>query len=259
MGRMPALFVGHGSPTNVVAENTYTESLAALAASLPKPHAILVVSAHWVRPDLKITSSAAPPQLYDFFGFPEGLYKVHYEAPGSPGLASRAAALLSKAGLPCLEDADRGIDHAAWAVLIHMYPDADIPVVELSLDYRMKHAGLFDIGAALSPLRDEGILLMGSGNIVHNLYRIESEEDAKPYPWALAFNELVKEAIARGDRETLAHYALPVEASREGVPTPEHYLPLLAILGSMREGESAKIFHESFQNASIAMTGYLVN
>lgn len=259
MGRMPAVFIGHGSPMNVVAQNAYTESLASLAGSLPKPHAILVVSAHWVRPDLRITSSAAPSQLYDFFGFPDGLYKVHYETPGSPSLARRAAALLAGAGFPCLEDAARGIDHAAWAVLIHMYPDADIPVVELSLDYRMKHASLFDIGAALSPLRDEGILLIGSGNTVHNLYRIEGEESAKPYPWAVAFNELVKTTVAEGDRETLAHFALPIEASREGVPTPEHYLPLLAVLGSMREGESAKIFHESFQNASIAMTGYLVS
>jgi 4,5-DOPA dioxygenase extradiol len=256
---MPALFIGHGSPMNVVAKNAYTDSLVSLAGSLPKPHAILVVSAHWVRPDLRITSAAAPSQLYDFFGFPDEFYKVHYEAPGSPDLAARAATLLSNAGFPCLQDASRGIDHAAWAVLIHMYPKADIPVVELSLDYRMKHASLYDIGAALSPLRDEGILLIGSGNIVHNLYRVEGEEGAKPYPWAIAFNELVKTTIAQGDRETLVHFALPIEASREGVPTPEHYLPLLAVLGSMRDGESAKIFHESFQNASIAMTGYWVS
>lgn len=259
MERMPALFVGHGSPMNIVARNAYTDALVALAASLPKPRAILTVSAHWVRPDLRITASALPSQIYDFFGFPDELYQVRYEAPGSPEIAARAASLLSAAGFPCREDANRGIDHAAWAVFIHMYPNADIPVLELSLNYGMKHASLFDIGAALSSLRDEGVLLVGSGNIVHNLYRFEGEVDAAPYPWAIAFNDLVKAAVAKNDRETLARYALPVEASREGVPTPEHYLPLLAVLGSMREGERATIFHESIQNASVAMTGYLVS
>lgn len=258
MSKMPALFVGHGSPMNVVEKNAYTEALTALAGALPRPRAILVVSAHWVTPEIRVTASPTPPQIYDFFGFPEALYKVKYAAPGSPELASRAAGLLAQAGFPCKEDPRRGIDHAAWAVLAHLYPNADIPTLELSLGYTLKPKHWFAIGAALSALRDEGVLIMGSGNIVHNLYRFEAETDATPYPWAVKFNEAVKSAVARNDREKLASFAQPVEESRDAVPTPDHYLPLLAALGAAEEGEKVSIFHESIQNASIAMTGFLI-
>lgn len=258
MKKMPSLFIGHGSPMNVVEKNSYTEALAALAASLPKPRSILVVSAHWVAPEIKITASPAPAQIYDFFGFPDELYKIEYAAPGSPELASKAASLLAQAGFPCREDPNRGIDHAAWAVLAHLYPAADIPVLELSLDYRLKPRRWFEVGAALSALREEGVLLIGSGNIVHNLYRFEMAADAKPYPWTIKFNEAVKQAIAGDEREKLASYAVPVEESRDAVPTPEHYLPLLAFLGTASEGEKASVFHESFQNASVAMTGFIL-
>jgi len=244
---------------NVVARNSYTEALTTLAASLPKPRAILVVSAHWVTPGIRVTSSSSPTQIYDFFGFPDELYKIGYVAPGSPELASRTTSLLAQAGFPCAEDPRRGIDHAAWAVLIHMYPGADIPVLELSLDYRLRPKRWFEVGAALSALRDEDVLVLGSGNIVHNLYRFEMAADAAPYPWTLKFNEAVKKAIVANDRERLASFALPVEESRDAVPTPEHYLPLLAFLGTSGEGEKASVFHESFQNASIAMTGFKID
>lgn len=258
MKKMPALFIGHGSPMNIVEKNSYTEALTALAATLPKPSAILVVSAHWVAPEIRITASPAPAQIYDFFGFPDELYKIRYAAPGSPELASRTASLLARAGFPCKEDPNRGIDHAAWAVLAHLYPEADIPVLELSLDYRLKPLRWFEVGAALSTLREEGVLLIGSGNIVHNLYRFEMATDAKPYPWTIKFNEAVKQAIASDEREKLASFALPVDESRDAVPTPEHYLPLLAFLGTAAEGEKASVFHESFQNASVAMTGFII-
>lgn len=259
MKKLPSLFIGHGSPMNVVARNSYTEALAALAASIPKPKAVLVVSAHWVTPGIRVTASPAPVQIYDFFGFPDELYKVKYTAPGSPELAARTSGLLKQAGFHCEEDPNRGIDHAAWAVLIHMYPEADVPVLELSLDYKLNHGRWFEVGKALAALRDEGVLVMGSGNIVHNLYRFEMATDAKPYPWTLKFNEAVKSAIARGDRGKLASYAFPIDESRDAVPTPEHYLPLLAALGTMGEGEKATVFHESFQNASIAMTGFSIS
>ena len=258
MNKMPSLFIGHGSPMNIVEKNSYTEALAALAATLPKPRAILVVSAHWVAPEIRITASPAPAQIYDFFGFPDELYKIRYAAPGSPELASRTASLLARAGFPSKEDPNRGIDHAAWAVLTHLYPEADIPVLELSLDYRLKPLRWFEVGAALSALREEGVLLIGSGNIVHNLYRFEMATDAKPYPWAIKFNAAVKQAIASDEREKLASFALPVDESRDAVPTPEHYVPLLAFLGMAAEGEKASVFHESFQNASIAMTGFII-
>ena len=258
MKKMPSLFVGHGSPMNAVAHNSYTEALGALAAALPAPRGILVVSAHWVTPGLRVTSSPSPRQIYDFFGFPDELYKIQYETKGSPELAARTAELLVRAGFSCAEDPARGIDHAAWAVLLHMYPKADIPVVEMSLDYKMRAGHWFEIGAALAALREEGFLVMGSGNVVHNLYRFEAAIDAKPYPWALKFNDTVKAAVAGNDRARLSSFALPVEESRDAVPTPEHYLPLLPVLGSMGEGEKASIFHESIQNASIAMTGFSI-
>ncbi len=257
MSAMPVLFIGHGSPMNILEKNAYTDALKTLAASLPLPKAILVVSAHWVTPGLKVTASPAPRQIYDFYGFPDELYKVEYAPPGDPALASRAAGLLAAAGFPCKEDPGRGIDHAAWAVLVHMYPEARIPVLELSLDYKAHPSSLFDLGAGLAALRDEGVLIMGSGNIVHNLYKIEYDTNAKPYPWTLQFNELVKAAVASGDREKLAAFALPIDESREAVPTPEHYLPFLAALGAMADSEKATVFHESFQNASIAMTGFI--
>lgn len=259
MKRMPSLFVGHGSPMNVVENNSFTRALTALAAALPRPRAILVVSAHWISSGIRLTSSPEPPQMYDFFGFPEELYKTPYAAPGSPETASETAGLLDGAGFPCAQDPLRGIDHAAWAVLKHMYPAADIPVLEMSLDYKLEARLWFDLGAALKPLRDKGVLVMGSGNIVHNLYRCARESDAKPFPWALEFNEKVKEAIARSDREKLASYAVIDAKPPLAVPTPEHYLPLLAALGTMGEGETAKVFHESFQNASIAMTGFEIS
>ncbi len=256
MTKMPSLFIGHGSPMNVLDRNAYPEALKTLAASLPKPLSILVVSAHWVSPGLKVSSGAAPGQIYDFFGFPEELYKVKYRAPGSPELASRVAGLLGGAGFPCAEDPARGIDHAAWAVLLHMYPEAGIPVIEMSLDYRLRPQRWFEVGKALAALRDEGVLLIGSGNIVHNLYRFERAADAPIYDWAAKFNEAVKKAIAGEDWDTLASYALPTDDSREAVPTPDHYLPLLAALGTKGPEEKASVFHESFQNASIAMTGF---
>ena len=258
MKPMPSLFVGHGSPMNILAGNSWTAALAAQAASMPRPRAVLVVSAHWVTPGIRVTSSPSPAQKYDFIGFPDELYKMQYAAPGSPEVASMAAGLLDRAGFPCKEDPSRGIDHAAWAVLLHMYPAADIPVIELSLDYQLDSMLWFEVGRALAPLRDEGVLLMGSGNIVHNLYRFETSTDAKPYPWALKFNEAVKAAIARNEREKLSTWSLPVEESRDAVPTPEHYLPLLPILATAREGEKVSVFHESFQNASIAMTGFSI-
>ena len=258
MTKMPSLFIGHGSPMNVLDRNPYTEALETLATSLPKPRSILVVSAHWVSPGLKVSSGPAPAQIYDFFGFPDELYRVKYAAPGSQELASRAAGLLGGAGFPCAEDPARGIDHAAWAVLLHMYPEADIPLVEMSLDYRLRPHRWFEVGKALAALRDEGTLVLGSGNIVHNLYRFESAVDAPIYDWAAKFNEAVKKAVAGKDWDILASYALPTDDSREAVPTPEHYLPLLAALGTMGPEEEVSVFHESFQNASIAMTGFRI-
>ena len=259
MERMPALFIGHGSPMNAISSNDYSNALSALGARLPRPEGILVVSAHWMGPWLKVTGAESPTQIYDFFGFPDELYALHYQAPGDPDLASRIAETLTNAGFPSQVDPSRGIDHAAWAVLLHMYPAADIPVLEMSLDYKLPFKKWFEVGKALSGLRDSGILVLGSGNIAHNLYRASMDAGAAPFEWVGKFDALVKSAIAARDWDSLASFAEPVPASREAVPTPEHYLPLLAALGSMEVGEDARPFHESMQNASISMTSYEIS
>ena len=259
MERMPSIFAGHGSPMNALFESGYSASLAKLAASLPSPRAILVISAHYSASTLRVTSSAVPRQMYDFIGFPEELYKVEYRSPGSPEIAEKAAALLGGAGLPCALDAERGLDHAAWTVLLHMYPKPEIPVVELSLDYHMRPSRWYDVGAALSPLREEGVLLLGSGNIVHNLFEFTDETNVEPYPWARSFVELVKAKVSVDDLETLASFAFPIEASKLSVPTPEHYLPFLAILGTRIKGEKIDYFHDSYQNASISMLSLTIS
>jgi 4,5-DOPA dioxygenase extradiol len=244
---------------NVLFKSPYSSSLSELAVNIPVPEAILVVSAHYNTSSLRITSSQSPRQMFDFVGFPEELYKVDYHSPGEPAVAERAAALLGEAGLPCALDPNRGLDHAAWAILLHMYPEPKIPVVELSLDYHMKPSRWYDVGAALSPLRDEGVLVMGSGNIVHNLFEFENEMNVDPYPWAKTFVDLVKAKVAANDLDSLVKYAYPVEESKLSIPTPEHYLPFLAILGSRTEGETVRYFHDSFQNASISMLSFTVS
>lgn len=255
--RMPAYFIGHGSPMNIFLEGPYAADLREQAESLPKPAAILVISAHWTTPQVRITASASPRQIYDFIGFPEEFYKFVYETPGYPELASSVGSLLEASGKPCIQDPSHGIDHAAWAVLSHMYPEADIPVLELSLSYHLRPIEWFDIGKALSPLREEGILIIGSGNIVHNLYEFDYEMNVEPYPWAVTFNTLVKDKLAKMDKQALASFAVPVQASKRAVPTPDHYLPLLAAAGTMEGMETASVFHESFQNGSVAMTSFI--
>lgn len=241
---------------NAIDDNAYTKALGQLAATFPRPKAVLVVSAHWLTRGVRVTASLAPRQIYDFGGFPLELYEVKYAPPGDPAVADRTSALLGAAGFPCAKDLDRGMDHAGWTVLLHMYPEADIPLLELSLDPYLDPAAWFAVGAALSPLRDEGILLMGSGNIVHNLYQIDRELDAKPYAWNLTFDAAVRKAVDADDRASLESWAKSTGIARDSVPTPEHFLPLLPIVGARRPGEAVSVFHSSFQNASMSMTGF---
>jgi 4,5-DOPA dioxygenase extradiol len=244
---------------NVLESSLWSKTMEEISGTFARPSAVLVVSAHWLTQGFRISASANPPQIRDFFGFPRELYEVEYKAPGDPVLAHRAASLLSAAGFPCHEDVSRGIDHAGWAVMWHLYPDHDIPLLELSIDYRLPYAKWFDVGKALSPLREQGVLLVGSGNIVHNLYEVDYETMShKRYPWSIAFNELVKQKVAERDWKSLASYATPIEVSARAVPTPDHYIPLLATAGMLGEGEDMRVFHESFQNGSVAMTSYII-
>ena len=247
--KMPVLFIGHGSPMNIVQDNAYTRDLAALGRTLPRPRAILVVSAHWLTEGSFVSPQEAPKQIYDFHGFPEELYRVKYPAKGSPALAQRASELAS--GIR--PSAEWGLDHASWAVLIHLFPKADIPVVELSLDLNMPPERHYQSGRSLVPLRDEGVLVIGSGNIVHNLRILDWEDvNARPYDWAARFDAEARRRLLERDHKGLAGYKRLPEAAR-AVPTPDHYLPMLYILGMQGDNECLAFTHEGFQNASISM------
>jgi 4,5-DOPA dioxygenase extradiol len=252
---MPVLFVGHGSPTNIVADNAYTRDLKKLAGTLPRPDAILVVSAHWLRRGTYVTGAARPPQIYDFYGFPEELSRVTYEPAGSPALAASLHAL---DGNSILIDPARGIDHAAWAVLVHMYPKGDIPVVEVSLHVQKDAAYHYALGQRLTQFRDQGILIIGSGNIVHNLHAISFEEDAPPYSWAVKFDTVVKERLLAHDDDALIHYERHGPLSANAIPTNDHYLPMVSVLGMRTPEDRLRFFHESIQNGSVSMRSFIL-
>ncbi len=256
--RMPVLFSAHGSPMNIVADNDFTRDLVAVAARLPKPESILVVSAHWQSRGSFVTSSPRPKQIYDFSGFPPELYKVSYSAPGDPRLAEHIAATLSGSGSTVLPDPGRGIDHGAWSVLHHMYPAQDIPVLQLSLDAGLSPGAGFEFAQRLAPLREEGVLVVGSGNIVHSFDEVDFDDNAEALPWAIAFDALVKEKIDATDTETLIGFGGPNAASRRAFRTNEHYLPMLYALALREDGEPVQYFHESIQNASMGMRCFMI-
>ncbi|WP_346354835.1 4,5-DOPA dioxygenase extradiol [Azotosporobacter soli] len=252
MERMPVLFVGHGSPMNMVADNSYTQSLVRVARDLPRPSGILVVSAHWQTKGTWLTASESPQLIYDFTGFPEELYRVTYPCPGAfSHLPQGAEWLAEKSILPHLT---RGLDHAAYAVLRHMYPAANIPVMELSLDYGLTAAQHYAFAKGLAPLREQGILVIGSGNIVHNLRMADFYNlDAAPYEWAKEFDAAVKECLTSGEYVRLIEYERDLPQARLAVPTDEHYLPLLYAVALAESDDKVTFFHEGFQNASMSM------
>jgi 4,5-DOPA dioxygenase extradiol len=202
--RMPAVFFGHGSPMNALEQNRYTETWRRIGASLPEPKAILCVSAHWMTRGTAVTAMDKPRTIHDFGGFPQELFEVQYPAPGSLHLAARVRELLAPVDVQ--QDQSWGLDHGTWSVLAHVYPDANLPVVQLSLDASQPPRYHYDLGARLAPLRDEGVLIVGSGNVVHNLGRMQWAEDARPYDWATRFNETVRAHIAAREHQALIDY-----------------------------------------------------
>jgi 4,5-DOPA dioxygenase extradiol len=254
--KMPVLFIGHGSPMNIVYHNAYTQSLQAIRASLPTPEAILVVSAHWLTQGTFVCTTDKPKQIYDFYGFPDELYKVHYHPPGAPLIAKSIIHELKPKNIQV--DAEWGIDHALWAVLIHMYPKADIPVLEMSIDVTLNEDEHYTLAKNLSFLRKQNVLIIGSGNIVHNLHRIEHEVDAEPYPWAVEFDTYIKDALLQKNIDRLLHYKKLSSVGNIAVPTNDHYLPMLYSAALREEGEQIEFFHESIQNASISMRCFIV-
>ena len=254
---MPVLFIGHGSPMNIIQENAYTKALQRLRLSLPRPEAILVISAHWLTRGTFVCSGEKPKQIYDFDGFPDELYKIQYQPPGAQAVAE---SLANELGSPAIRlDPKWGIDHASWAVLVHLYPQANIPVLELSLDVTKTEEEHFEFGKKLSFLRRKNVLIIGSGNIVHNLRRIDFQEDASPYPWAVEFDEFIKEALVKNDTNRLLHYREFSPAGTLAVPTDDHYLPMLYSAALREEHEIIEFFHESFQNASMSMRCFTIH
>ncbi len=256
--KMPVLFVGHGSPMNIVLDNDYTRSLAELGERLPKPKAIMVISAHWLTNGTFVACVKKPKTIYDFYGFPDELYDLSYPSPGAPDEAQAVTRMVRKAAVAC--DRNWGLDHASWAVLKHMYPLADIPVFEMSLDYSfndwhpkpLQHH--YDLAAELAPLREQGVLIIGSGNIVHNLKLIDFEDmDAHPYPWAKEFDGFVYDRLIREDHHGLLTFQGSGKAASLSVPTLDHYLPMIYALALQEKGEPLAFIHEGFQNASVSM------
>lgn len=249
--RMPVSFLGHGSPMNALADNSYTWALNRLAGEIPRPKAILVVSAHWITRGTHVSCAETPRIIHDFYGFPKALYAIEYPCPGAPEEARKTCSLVRSTPVDCQDD--WGIDHAAWAILRHVFPEADVPVYEMSLDVAKPPEYHYRIGQDLSALRDEGVWVVGSGNIVHNLSVADFDNSAaQPYPWAEKFDEMVRDWIAKKSFESLIRYQKLPEAAM-AVPTNEHYLPLLYVLGTIGAADEVRIVHEEIQNASVSM------
>ena len=249
---LPAIFFGHGNPMNAVASNGYTKSWRRIGLETPRPKAILSISAHWFVPETGVTISTAPRAIHDFGGFPPELYQVQYPAPGDPALAGRVQRLLSP--LDVTLDNSWGLDHGTWSVLRHVYPAADIPVVQLSIDETKPAAFHFEIGKRLAPLRDEGVLIVGSGNLVHNLHTYAwGRHPRDPYDWAVRFENAAKEMILAGDLKQLVNYETLGTDAALSIPTPDHYLPLLYVLAAGQQGEFIRFPVEGVDGGSMSM------
>lgn len=251
---LPTVFIGHGSPMNAIEENTFTRALGALGQRLPRPRAVLCVSAHWMTTGTFITHMPKPRTIHDFYGFPEELFAVQYPASGSP-----EAAELIQSAVPApvigLDDSVWGLDHGAWSVLCHMYPEADIPTLQLSLAMDQPAAYHLDLGRQLRGLRRQGILILGSGNVVHNLRRLRWEPGAAPYDWAIEFDDLIRRRLLA--RDTVALLTDPESpAGRLSVPTPDHYLPLLYTVGAADAEDELHFDYESIELGSISMRSF---
>jgi 4,5-DOPA dioxygenase extradiol len=249
---MPAIFFGHGNPMNAIINNAYTEGWAFIGNSIPRPKAILAVSAHWYIPATAVTASLRPRTIHDFGGFPQELYKVQYPAPGSPELAHRVQDLLAPVSVGL--DESWGLDHGTWSVLRHVFPNADIPVAQLSIDETQSQQFHYDLGKRLSPLRDEGVLIIGSGNIIHNLHTYAwGRHGVDPFDWAVRFEEHARELLLKGEDAPLIAYETLGREAMLSIPTPEHYLPLLYVIALRRKGEPVSFPVEGVDGGSVSM------
>ena len=252
--KMPVLFVGHGSPMNAIEDNSFTRNWEKIAAHISKPEAILSVSAHWYTRGSKIMDTASPRQIYDIYGFPEALYKLIYEPVGATLMAHRTKALVDK---EIQIDNTWGIDHGTWSVLCKMYPKADIPVFQLSIDAHADAAAHFKIGQELAALREQGVLILGSGNVVHNLALINWDMEAKGYPWANEFDAYIKDKIVKREYADVINYRNAGSSSTSAFVTPDHFYPLLYVLGASKQEDKLTVFNDACVLGSLSMTCYL--
>jgi 4,5-DOPA dioxygenase extradiol len=250
---MPAIFFGHGNPMNALVDNEWTQGWAKIGRDMPKPKAVLCVSAHWYIPGVGVTAMEPPRTIHDFGGFPRPLFEVQYPAPGSPELASRVNELLGCDVI--LDDRHWGLDHGTWSVLCHVFPDADVPVVQLSIDETKPAGWHYELAQKLAPLRDEDILVIGSGNLVHNLHTYAwGKQDAEPFDWALRFEETARELVTAGDHRPLVNYESLGKDAMLSAPTPDHYLPLIYVLAMRQAGDDVSFPVEGFDGGSVSMT-----
>jgi len=249
---LPAIFFGHGNPLNALLDNGYTKGWRRIGEQTPLPRAILSISAHWFVPGTGVTISTAPRTIHDFGGFPRELYQVQYPAPGDPNLARQVQQML--APLPVTLDNSWGLDHGTWSVLRHMYPDANIPVVQLSIDETRPAAFHFEIGRKLAPLRDDRVLIVGSGNLVHNLHAYAwGRHMPDPYDWAVHFETTAKQMMLAGEYRPLIEYEKLGTEAALSIPTPDHYLPLLYVIANRQQGETLTFPVEGVDGGSISM------
>lgn len=250
--RMPVLFIGHGSPMNAIEDNIFTENWIQVSKQIPKPEAILCISAHWYTNGTKVTTNESPQMIYDMYGFPEELYQIKYQAKGAPDLAAHIRNIVSK---EVFSDYHWGYDHGAWSVLCRMYPEANIPVIQLSIDKDAPPEIHYNIGQELSVLREQGVLIIGSGNVVHNLMRINMDMEGG-FPWANEFDRYIKDNILLGQHETVINYRKAGKASEMSFYTPEHFYPLLYVLGASKDSE-VLVFNDDCVYGSLSMTCYM--
>lgn len=255
--QMPVLFIGHGNPMNALYDNAFTKKLHAIKNSITKPKAILVVSAHWLTRGTFVSTNPSPKTIYDFGGFPDELYKVKYEPKGSPELAKELKEKVdyTKVG----EDASMGLDHGAWTILKHIYPDADIPTFQLSIDYSKPASYHYELAKQLNYLRNKGVLIIGSGNIVHNLGMVDFNNPTSAYDWAIEFDSTVKNLLDKGDDTSLIHYEKLGKSAQLSIPTNDHYLPMIYILGLKNKDENVHYLYESMEMGSLSMRSFSIS
>jgi 4,5-DOPA dioxygenase extradiol len=256
-GRMPVLFVGHGSPMNAIEQNEFTEGWRSMVSLIPKPKAVLCISAHWETNGTFITSMAKPKTIHDFGGFPQILFDVQYPAPGSPELAMEVQTSINSAKVE--PDEKWGLDHGAWSVLRQMYPDASVPVIQMSLDYNQNAQNQYNIARELAPLRDKGVLIIGSGNMVHNLRAIDWSGKTQGFDWALEANAVFKKLIRENGHQQLVNYQNLGKSVEMAIPSAEHYLPLLYVLALKKNDEEVTFFNDKTVMGSISMTSLKIS